>query len=162
VDRSTAEDALARLFDLAGELIEMLEQAVRRGDVELASLKSQCFDLMFEAIAAGATRLSTDGSSPLQERSRAIVERLTGYQQAFADVRLHLIDLAEDWRCSVCGRDVAGGITVVNKAPLTAAVVCRACGAKSPLTERGQQRLQELFGPLVSAVWDPAVNGFIV
>jgi hypothetical protein len=157
VDRSDTDDALARLFEVAHGLIEVIEQAVARGDgVDLASLKSQCFDLMFEAIVAAAQRRAADPASA------ALVARFAAFQRSFADVRLHLIELTEDWHCAVCGRDVARGIEVVSKSPFTATVVCRNCGAKTSLNDRGNQRLHELFDPVVSAGWNPALNGFLV
>jgi 3-dehydroquinate dehydratase len=164
VDHNAEHEAVAKLLDVVSNLVEMLAQAAQRRDVDLTSLKSQCLDLILEAIAAAATKLSSDISvpAPLRERSSAVVDRLAAFQRSFVDVRLHLIDLAEGWQCSACGRDVAGGAAVVSKSPLVAVLVCKACGVKSPLTPRGEQRLQELFGTLASAAWDPALNRFIV
>lgn len=158
-------EALAKLLDAVRHFAEMVGQTAReRSDVNLLALKAQCFDLLVEASTTSAQRLSSDTSiaDPLRERVAAVLASLTAYRSAFVDVNLHLIALTEDWQCSACGRDVAKGLTVVSKAPLEAVVVCRACGAKTPLPPRAEQRLQQLFGPLASEAWNPSLNGFIV
>jgi hypothetical protein len=117
---------------------------------------------MFDAIKAGATRLAGDGSlASLQERARLLADRIATYQRSSVDVRLHLIDLSQGWRCAACGSDVAAAAALVSKASLAAELVCKACRARTPLTPRGAQRLQELFGALASGAWNPALSGFV-
>jgi hypothetical protein len=159
---TTADQVLSRLLETVNGLVEMLEQAGQRSDVNIPSLKAQCLDLMFEAIKAGATRLASDDSlAPLQEGARRLVDRIAAYQRSSIDVRLHLIDLSQGWRCSSCGSDVAAAAALVSKAPLVGELVCKACRARTPLTARGEQRLQELFGTLASGPWNPMLSGFI-
>lgn len=160
---SNATDAWVRLLDVVSGLVAMLEQARYRTDVDLASLKTQCFDLVLEAIVTNTSLLTSDTtlSALVQERARTLLDQVATYQRNFVDVRLHLIELAEDWRCAACGRDVPRGAVVVSKSPLVAVLVCKACGAKSPPGSRGEQRLQELFGSLASTTWVPGLNGFL-
>ena len=153
----SADDVLSRLLETVSGFVEMLDQAGQRSDVNVQSLKAQCLDLMLEAIKAGATQLT----GPHKERARAVADKITAYQRSSVDVRLHLIDLSQGWRCGNCGRDVAAGAAVVSKSPLAAELVCKMCGKRTPLTPRGDGRLQELFGALASPTWNPALNGFV-
>jgi hypothetical protein len=161
---TTAADAWTSLLETVNNLLELVEQGARRDGVQLASLKLQCFDLLLKGIATAVTRLEGDVSLPpsVRERSRAVADRLVAHQRSFADVRLHLIDLAQDWHCAACGSDVVAAAAIVTRSPLDVALVCKACGARSSLTARGQRRLGELFGSLVSDTWNPALNGFVV
>jgi hypothetical protein len=157
------DEALIRLFDVAGGLADMLDRSRAQADLDRTAFKAQCFDLVTEAIVAAATTLAADaGTAPeVRERARAVAARLAAHQRTSVDVRLHLIELTEDWKCPVCGRDVAKAAAITSKSPLEAVVVCRNCGARSPFTPRGQARLQELFGELANASWNPALNGFV-
>ena len=64
----TADDVVSRWLETIGGFVEMLDQAGHRSDVNVLSLKAQCFDLMLEAIKAGATQLAGD-ESPLEKRT---------------------------------------------------------------------------------------------
>lgn len=155
----SVDHVVIRLFETVNGLVEMLEQSGQRSDVNIPSLKAQCLDLMLDAIKAGATQLA--GDEGLHERARKLADRIAAYQRSFVDVRLHLIDLAKDWRCAKCGSDVVSGAAIVSKSPLVAELICRACGTRTALTPRGASRVDELFGALVSPAWNPALNGFV-
>jgi predicted RNA-binding Zn-ribbon protein involved in translation (DUF1610 family) len=146
------DEALIRLFDVAGGLADMLDRSRAQADLDRTAFKAQCFDLVTEAIVAAATTLAADaGTAPeVRERARAVAARLAAHQRT-----------SVDWKCPVCGRDVAKAAAITSKSPLEAVVVCRNCGARSPFTPRGQARLQELFGELANASWNPALNGFV-
>ena len=149
-------DALAGLFDVVSGQLEVMNQAATRPDVDRAKLKAQCFDMVLEAVGAQANRLSA------QPSAKKLLEKLAQHKKTGADVRMQLIALSEDWKCQACGRDVAGGATVTKRAPLEGELVCKNCGAKTPLTPQGQTRLQKLFGASAAAAdWNPATNGFV-
>lgn len=143
---------------LAGQL-ELINQAAARPNVDVAKLKAQCFDLVADAIAAQAETLAGDPGA--QANARRLISSLESHRQALVDVRLHLIELSEDWQCSVCGQDVARAAALSRVSPLEAQLVCKACGAKTALTPEGQRKLQKLFGAVAAgAAWNPAMNGF--
>ena len=157
------DDALIRLFEVASGLADTLDRARAQGDVDRTSLKAQCFDLVTEAIAAAAATVAADQAVPpeVRERASAVAARIAAHQHTSVDVRLHLIELTEDWKCPTCGRDVAKAAAVTSRSPLEAVVVCRNCGARSPFGPRGQTRLHELFGALATDGWNPLLSGFV-
>ena len=156
----TPVDVLGRWWQTVAEMIETLDQAGQRSDIDIASFKAQILDLMLDAIKAGAVGLA-DAPGPLQERAKTLADRIAAYKARTVDVRLHLIALSQDWRCAACGKNVVSAAAVVSQSPLAAELVCRACGARTPLTPSGEARLQELFGPLAAkGRWNPALNGF--
>ena len=156
----TADDVLSRWWETVAGMCETLEQAGERSDIDLPSFKSQVLGIMLEAIKSGALQLADEPASSLQARARAVADRIAAYQRASVDVRLHLIRLSEDWKCSACGKNVVAAATLTRKTPPAAELVCKACSARTPLTTRGAERLQELFGAL-PAGWNPALHGFV-
>jgi len=162
MSRSTDDAAWAQLFSVVDGQLELLASTGTRPGVDVNGLKAQCLDLVLEAVGAQAQRLSSspDASAPLKERATALAGRLAAQQKQHADVRMHLIELSEDWQCGTCGRDVASGARVTQRSPLSAELVCKSCGAKTPLKAQGQQRLQQRFGALATPAWNPADNGF--
>jgi hypothetical protein len=149
-------EGLARVFDVAAGQLELLNQAALRPDVDRASLKAQCFDLVVEALGAQAQRLGSEPSA------RKLLEKLAAHRQSALDVRTQLIRLSEGWSCSACGRDVAAGAAISRLAPLEAQLICRNCGAKTALAPAGQLKLQQLFGAAAAAAgWNPTLHGFV-
>lgn len=162
MSRSTDDAAWAKLFSVVDGQLELLAQTGTRPGVDVKGLKAQCLDLVLEAVGAQAVRLSTSAevSAPLRDRAKALADRLASQSKQRAEVRLHLIELSEGWKCGKCSRDVASGARVTQRSPLSAELVCKNCGAKTPLTAQGQQRLQQRFGALATPAWNPADNGF--
>jgi hypothetical protein len=150
--------AWSGIFDVVAGQLELVKQAALRHGGDVARLKAQCFDLIVDAVGVQARRLSNDGAT--RASAERLLTRLEEARRDLIDVRLHLIELSQDWKCSACGRDVVAAAVVTQRAPLQAQLVCRNCGAKTALTPEGQQKLKKLFGHLASPSWDPAINGF--
>jgi len=160
-----AEQALDHLLAHVARFVDTLDAARVRREVDILSFKAQVLDLMLSAVQTTAVRVcnrSNEGQpSGLELRACAVATRIAEYKRVSIDVRMHLIELSRDWRCTQCRSDVADKAVLTSKTPLTADLVCRACGTRTPLAPQGTARLLELFGPLESSTWDPASNGFM-
>jgi len=94
---------------------------------------------------------------------RALRERMDEHAKASVSAREHLIELADGWQCSECKADVPASAAVKALPPrkLAVALVCKSCGASTPLAPQGDQAFARWFGHLVAPAWNPAANGFL-
>lgn len=148
-------DPLSQVIGAAEVQLGMLEDAARRAGVDVGRLTQQSFELLVVALASAA-------ASADPKKHAAFIERVARWRAATADVRHHLIELSEGWRCAACKSDVASGAAIdgVRAGLVRVELVCRACGKKTKLAAPGQAAFDRLYGPLVSPEWRPSNNGF--
>ena len=160
-------EALDRILELAQQQVEMLSDVTQRPDTHPAELGRHCFELLVQAMATHAARLQQDGTlpAPTRKRCQSFVAAAERYRASSINVAHALLDLAEDWSCSACHKDVPAGasITGVTSGPAAIKVElrCKACGRSTVLGREGRKRFQKAFGHLANnPLWNPEANGF--
>lgn len=155
---------LRQLAAATSTQLDVLLDGAARPDVDLSGLRHTSLDMLLAAIDAAL--VSQLDAADLDADARAhytqVHEQLERWQALSRDVAHHLLDLADQWRCSSCGSDVPGGAAIsgLRAKALTVSLVCEACTARTPITVTGNRAFRRYFGALVGPAWIPTANGF--
>lgn len=160
-----ADKALERVVAAAKINVDLLLDATRRPEVSALGVSRMALESLLESIAAVSRTLKDEVGVAAATRA-AIGELLSSYEEyrrRTVDVHEHLPALARGWACGACKKTAAkdAAVSGVRGASASVELVCRACGAKTPLTREGKQHLKEIFGAAMTPAWNPAANGFL-
>lgn len=150
------KEALLKIVAVADQQLDLLQDAARRTDVDVAGLSRVGLELLLQAIGAEVSGVSGEAFEAFAARAHKV-------KADTIDVRQHLIALGEGWRCRHCKADVVGAAVISGQAKgkLKVSLQCRSCGRTSPIDRLGMAAFKNKFGHLVGAGWDPTTNGFI-
>lgn len=160
-----AEKGLERIVAAAKINVDLLLDATKRPEVSALGVSRMALENLLESIAAVARMTKEDAGLSAATRI-AIGELLASYEEyrrRTIDVHEHLPALARGWACAACKKTSAkdAAASGVRSANATVELVCKACGAKTPLTREGKQHLKEIFGAAMTPAWNPTANGFL-
>jgi hypothetical protein len=132
---------MAPLSDAVLTQLRLLKEANARPDVAVHAVERNALHFLLLALKA-----EVDADTQTE---------IDAYLKTRAQAHTYLLELAQDWRCSGCGSRVPGG-AAFTKSRLF--IICKACEAKSPASERGTAALHLHFP--VGPGWNPERSGF--